>query len=142
MKANTKTLVFMFSVCVIAILMSCYYSKRRSNEDFAAGAMRNIRMAQYTYKSTKGAGKYGSLNELVDARLLNRSLSDKQESGYKFEVSGNDAGFEAVAIPVEYGVKGTGMLSFYVDKSGIIRAGDKRGGKAGKDDPPISEKGD
>ena len=104
--------------------------------------MQDIRAAQQRYKSTKGVGKYGSLRELVEADLLKSSLSNGEESGYRFAIRTSDMGYVATAVPLKYGVGGTGFFSYYVDETGTIRAADKNGEEAGKDAPPISEKGD
>jgi hypothetical protein len=48
--------------------------------------------------------------------------------GYRIELTISGNKFEAVAIPAEYGK--TGRLSFFIDESGVLRAGDHAGGAA------------
>jgi hypothetical protein len=43
--------------------------------------------------------------------------------------------FEATAVPIEYGV--TGTLSYFIDESGVLRAGDHGGGLASIADEPV-----
>ena len=104
-----------------------------SNEMIAQSALRMISSAESTYQSTTGKGKYGTLDNLVEAKLVNREFLEKY--GYRIEVTASDDQFEAVATPREYGK--TGKRSFFVDKSGVVRGDDHGGGPATVADNPI-----
>ncbi|HWN09219.1 MAG TPA: DUF3352 domain-containing protein [Pyrinomonadaceae bacterium] len=108
-------------------------SETVSNESVGRSLLRTVYAAEATFQSTQDDGRYGTLEELKAAGLLEHGLP--QSGAYKIElrVSGNK--FEATAVPVEYGK--TGFLSFFIDESGILRGGDKAGGSATVADNPI-----
>jgi len=100
------------------------------------GLLSSIANAESQYKEGDGKGSYGSIQKLIDAKLLGPAeMLDRY--GYKFDVSVLGDGFEAVATPREYGK--TGKRSFFVDKSNVVRGGDHGGGPATIADPPVTE---
>jgi hypothetical protein len=105
------------------------------NEGVAMGALQMISSAEGTYKSTAGKDKYGTLDQLVEQKLVNRPFLEKY--GYNFEVRTSGDEFEAVATPREYGK--TGRRSFFVDKSGIVRGDDHGGAPATAADKPVQQ---
>ena len=106
------------------------------NEAVAMGLLSSIANAESQYKEGDGKGSYGSIQKLIDAKLLGPAeMLDRY--GYKFDVSVLGDGFEAVATPREYGK--TGKRSFFVDKSNVVRGGDHGGGPATIADPPVPE---
>jgi hypothetical protein len=105
------------------------------NEAQAQSALRAIGSAQAAFKATKGDGRFASLTELIDEGLL--SASSVQQKGYRVEVVVSGTGFEARAIPQEYGK--TGKLSFFLDESTILRGGDHGGGPATVADKPLGQ---
>jgi len=104
-----------------------------ANEMIAVSILQMISSAESTYQSTTGKGKYGTLDNLVEAKLVNREFLEKY--GYRIEITSSDDQFEAVATPREYGK--TGKRSFFVDKSGVVRGDDHGGGPATVADNPI-----
>jgi hypothetical protein len=104
-----------------------------ANESIAKGVLRTVVTAEETFKSTQDDGRYGSLEELTAAGLLDKSWL--QSNGYRLELTASGAGFEAMAIPTEYGK--TGFMSFFIDDSGVLRGGDHAGGNATSADKPI-----
>jgi hypothetical protein len=102
------------------------------NEATTQGALRAIGSAQSTFQSTEGAGRFGTLDELIKAGLVPKDLT--QDHGYKVDVSVSGTRYEVTAVPVEYGK--TGKLSFFLDDSGVLRAGDHGGGPATISDKP------
>lgn len=112
----------------------------RLNGERAFHSMESIRAAEEECK--KRTGGYCGLSELGAVGGLDQSLTDGEESGYRFEVTAGRHAYKAVAVPLEYGEtasSGTGDLSFYLDESGTIRAADKRGGEATIQDRPIEK---
>jgi hypothetical protein len=103
------------------------------NEAVAMSAMRVIFSAEETYKATAGDGSYGTLDKLVEQKLLTKDMLEKY--GYKIDLTISGEQFEATAIPAEYGK--TGKRSFFVDQSGVVRGDDHGGGPATIADKPI-----
>jgi Protein of unknown function (DUF3352) len=105
---------------------------RQSNEGMARSALQSLAGAESAFLANKGAGRYGTLEELSEAGFI--SLDWLQNSGYTIQVSASGNRFEASAIPTEYGK--TGRLSFFIDESRVLRAGDHGGGAATIADQP------
>ena len=58
-----------------------------------------------------------------------------EKYGYRIDLIAAANKFEATAVPVEYGK--TGRLSYFIDESGVLRAGDHGGGAATIADQPV-----
>ena len=118
-------------------------SRRAANEGAAQSSLRTLHAAEATYQATKGAGNFGTLSELAAEGLIDSRLATGTRSGYKFTVElttneMNYPGFAVVGVPMTYGgVEATGIRSFYVDETGVIRGGDKFGRPATKEDLPV-----
>lgn len=104
-----------------------------TNESIAQSMLRTVSSAQASFRADKGDGRYGTLDELVSEGLISKDLIEKY--GYKIELSVLTNKFEATATPLEYGK--TGRRSFFVDESGVLRAGDHGGGAATVSDKPV-----
>lgn len=85
------------------------------------------------YKSDNAEGRYASLEELLSESLIPRELIENHGYRTALIVSGNN--FEATAVPIDYGT--TGRLSYFIDESGVLRAGDHGGGAATVADQPV-----
>ena len=87
--------------------------------------LQRISVAELIY-SQQHAGFYGELTALTGAGLLPKDVEGSESTGYKFRVNlGKDSkSFTANAEPAQYGR--TGLLSFFMDQSGI-RSGDNGG---------------
>ena len=105
------------------------------NEGMAMGSLRTIFSAESVYQSTTGKGKYGTLDQLVEQKLVSKPFLEKY--GYDLEVRTSGDEFEAVATPREYGK--TGKRSFFVDKSGVVRGDDHGGTPATAADKPVQQ---
>jgi hypothetical protein len=103
------------------------------NEAIATGALQWLASAESQYKEGPGKGSYGSLKQLVDAKLFQTEAFDKY--GYSYEVTASGSAFEATATPKEYG-KG-GKRSFFIDQTGVVRGDDHAGGPATGADKPV-----
>jgi hypothetical protein len=103
------------------------------NEGIAVGVLQMIAGTEKTYQSTTGKGKYGTIDELVQQKLVSKEFMDKY--GYNFEVTVSGDQFQAVATPREYGK--TGKRSFFVDKTGVVRGDDHGGAPATVADKPV-----
>jgi hypothetical protein len=104
------------------------------NEAIAISVLHMIAAGQDSYKSTAGNGSYGTLDELIEKKMLSQEMLDKY--GYKFQLTTGANGFEAVATPQEYGK--TGKRSFFIDQTRIVRGDDKGGGPATIADKPVN----
>ncbi|MGQ0763004.1 MAG: hypothetical protein ACT4OT_13460 [Acidobacteriota bacterium] len=105
------------------------------NEMIAISVLHMIANGEENYKKTAGNGSYGNIDELVEHKHLGREMLDKY--GYRFVISTNGNGFEAVATPVEYGK--SGKRSFFIDQSRVVRGDDKGGGPATIADKPVEQ---
>lgn len=100
----------------------------------AISILHAIHDAETTYKETKGKGNFGTLEELMAGGFLSRSTFEFDYYRFDLTVSGNK--YEAVAIPAMYPDRG--RRSFFVDETGVIRGGDKGGGRASATDEAIN----
>jgi len=105
----------------------------QTNERIARSTLQSVAGAEASFWTDKGDGRYATLDELVSEGLVNKDLL--QRYGYTIELSVSGNKFEAVAIPAEYGK--TGRLSYFIDETGVLRAGDHGGGAATIADHPI-----
>lgn len=103
------------------------------NERRVAGMMYTISYAQERFKKGKGAGSYGTLEQLLSENILPKEIVES--SGYKISVTVSGDTFEVTAVPVEYGK--TGSMSYFIDETGVLRGADRSGASATKDDPPV-----
>ena len=102
-------------------------------ERTAIGAMYMIASAEQQYKTSKGDGSYGTLEQLISEKLVPKDTIEK--SGYRFELTVTGDNFEIAAAPVEYGK--TGKMSYFIDNTFILRGADRSGASAMASDPPI-----
>jgi hypothetical protein len=106
----------------------------RYNESGAVSVLRIIMSAEATYQATAGNGDYGTLKQLGEQVLIDEILAKGHRYGYLFKLrvekstAESPASFEAVAVPRKYGR--TGLQSFYINETGIMRGANKRGAEA------------
>ena len=118
-------------------------ARRAANEGSAIHSLRVIASAQATYQSS--FDKFATLEELAAQGLIDPKLGSGTKNGYNFTVElttdeMNVAGFAAIGIPETY--RGSGIRSFYVDETFVIRAGDNQGGPSTKMDEPLNTNAD
>lgn len=101
-------------------------------ESSAMSVLYELSMAESRYKEEK-KGRYGTLEELVAEKILDKSFAEN--SSYQIEVNASGEKFDATATPREYGKHG--RLSFFIDESGTLRAADHKGKPADASDPPV-----
>lgn len=110
------------------------------NERCTIAAMRTLHAAQMTYAATVGGGQYADLfATLHNAGLIDMILATAGKHGYNFEMlvlSGPPWSFQIWAVPHSYGT--SGVRSFYVDATGVVRGRDRSGGNADQNDPPVN----
>lgn len=108
--------------------------KNIQNERMAISAMYMIMHVEQEYKVTKGAGSYGTIEQLIAADMFSKEMLEN--TGYKFELTVTGDKFEVSAVPLEYGKSGN--LSLFIDQTGILRGGDRNGASATASDSPIN----
>ena len=101
------------------------------NELAVKSRLQAIAQAELMYQAYSG-GNYATLDQLIDHGMLTDPSHGKLR-GYKIEIRVKENGFEATAVPNNYGI--TGRLSFYIDESKILRQADKGGAEATVEDP-------
>ena len=114
-------------------------SRRAANEASAIRSLYEISLAEATYHDN--FERYGTLEELAAQNLITSKLSSGTRNGYNFTIElttdeKNVEGFAAVGVPETY--RNSGIRSFYVDESSVIRAGDNHGGPSTKMDEPLA----
>ncbi|HEV7743463.1 MAG TPA: DUF3352 domain-containing protein [Pyrinomonadaceae bacterium] len=125
----------LLQVLVAGMMVGSSASQPASNEAVAQSMVRTVASAEETFKATTGNGAYGSFDQLVSAGLLSKEMLEKY--GYRMEVSAAKDKFEVTAEPIEYGT--TGKLSYFIDQSQVLRAGDHGGGTATLSDEPMNQ---
>ena len=123
-------------IAAIAI-PNLFASYRAANEGSAIHSLRTISSAEMAYQSN--FAKYGTLEELAASGLIDQNLGAGMKNGYRFTVtldSSNPEAFEVSGVPMTYG--SSGIRSFYVDESFVIRAADNSGGPSTKFDEPLT----
>jgi hypothetical protein len=118
------------------IIDDCAHGSIAENEACTIRSMRTVHSAEVTYYSTSGSS-YTGLAGLASAGLINASLASGQLRGYSISVTAfpQTPSYSATAVPQMYGI--TGIRSFFVDESGVVRAADHQGGLANVNDPAI-----
>lgn len=137
MAVNTISLI----LAIAFLLPPLFTSSLARNETSAVSSLLSIYKAEQSFRSTNSLRAYGVLRELSSAGLIETALGSGIKGGYQFEVRLEADSFEAVATPVIYGsrwdFKRTGIRSFYINQSGIIRDADRGGSEATASDTPI-----
>ena len=105
----------------------------RVNEYRAQAGLRSIAEAEARFRMDKGAGSYGTMEQLMSEGVTSKELVEGY--GYRIELIVSSGKFEATAVPIEYGT--TGRLSFFIDESNTLRGGDHGGGPATVADQPL-----
>jgi prepilin-type N-terminal cleavage/methylation domain-containing protein len=112
-------------------------SRRSANESSAISALRTIHAAEITYKSSTGAGNFGSLANLQSDGLLDSVVASATpgatpKNGYYFDLvtslqaGTNTAIFDCEAPPLTHTsistFAATGTRRFYMGDTGVVYA--------------------
>jgi hypothetical protein len=117
---------------------TCAFFSIDQNESCTIGAIGTLHTAEMTYAATVGNGQYCLIAALYQARLIDMVLGVGAKHGYSYTVTfttGPSPTFQLYATPMNYGV--TGIRSFFIDQTGILRGADRGGFPARPTDPPI-----
>lgn len=130
-----------FIVLFLAFSFEASASPARKNERLVITSLRLLHSAQATYAATMGSGGYGSLAQLAEANFIDAPLAIGAKYGYVYQVSvihasgSTPAAYSISARPAGY--RKSGVKSFYLDQTGVLRGADKSGGDATVSDPII-----
>lgn len=124
------------------VIDDCSDGSIAENERCTKYSVRFLTIAQGLFHITVGNGNYATLSQLASREGVDPRLGLGVLRGYLFMVTTVSASgeipaeFQIYATPLTYGT--TGRISYYVDKTGVIRGADHQGGPAGPNDPPVS----
>ncbi|HEX7774019.1 MAG TPA: hypothetical protein VF435_16470 [Pyrinomonadaceae bacterium] len=99
--------------------------------------MRLIRKAETIYRSQNNRNRFGTLQELHSACLIDAELASGTNRGYQYDIRVGKDSYTVTAVPLEYDV--TGSWSFYLDESGVVRGSPTKGRTASINDSPIKD---
>jgi len=96
-------------------------SKLAANEASAITTVRSVLNAETLYVTTAGAGKYGTMANLVSGMLVDSVVGSSTKDGYVFSISlgAANTSFSLAARPMGYTT--SGIRSFYADETAVIR---------------------
>ncbi|MBN2056259.1 prepilin-type N-terminal cleavage/methylation domain-containing protein [bacterium] len=131
-------------IAAIAI-PSLLRSRMSANEAAAVGGLKTLAAAETDYNNNSLPHTYtgrllclGSGNGAGGVRFLDPAMANGLKSGYTYELVADDVvtgpngdqiwTWSATAWPITY--RSTGVRSFYIDESGVIRAEQNGGMKA------------
>lgn len=153
-KSKGFTLIELMLVIAIIALIAAFAipnllrSRMSANEAAATGSIRTISTGEIAYQTagveatTNGIGKYGSLTSLgvAAAPFIDPNLGSGIKQGYLFEatpvlVANAVPKYTATATPGSPGK--TGIRTFFVDESGVVRF-DSAGGVPSSTSPPLN----
>lgn len=120
----------------------CTFGAASDNQRCTASDMRWLHGIQLTFETTSGNGSFGTFEQLHSVGLIRADFLDLEVRGYVYTLSTvvptpgqSPARFRITAIPRTY--PATGVFSFFIDETGVLRGGDKNGLPANENDPPI-----
>jgi len=118
-----ELLIVLLIIGVIAQLAipNLLRSRMAGNEGSAINTVRTIISAEMLYVTTRGGGRYGSLDVLSQGSLLDSVVGSATKDGYTFSISLGpaDSTYNVNARPTNY--DSTGQRSFFGDESAVIR---------------------
>ncbi|MBC7911079.1 MAG: DUF4190 domain-containing protein [Pyrinomonadaceae bacterium] len=134
------SVVSFFYVGIVAAIAipNLLASRRAANE---SGALRNMVLlaeAQEVYKDGAGYGKYGTLQELATASLIDAKLARGSMYRYDFDVKSDGASYEILATPSRDGDRSSRSF-YYSSADDVVRAANKGGMAASSSDPPMKQ---
>ncbi len=126
------------------VIDDCTNGSLPDNERCTIADMRALHSAQLTYAAAVGNRNYGTFQQLYLAGLIRGGLASSSSRGYLFQnqiidyvPDAQPASFKIWATPQVY--RTSAIRSFFIDQTGVLRGGDKNGGQANENDPPINE---
>lgn len=125
--------VSMLHTYSLALMVGVRDAPVLSGETMASFTLYEIQGAEETFKIEKKKERFGTLEELIAEKILEKGFAESL--GYRIEINASGEKFGATATPKEYGK--TGRLSFFLDETGTMHAADHKGRPADASDPPV-----
>lgn len=126
------------------VIDQCAPTLAASFDESTKGFLRSVASAQETYAATVGSGMYGSIEQLYQAGLVDEMFYTAPiRHWHVYQVvtvartATEPAKFKIWATPGRY--RESGLVSYYIDQTGVMRGADRAGAMAHEDDPPILE---
>jgi hypothetical protein len=126
MDRSLKVIVFVLSSVILTIgfvfTVGTHRIAYEINKRAAISTMKTIRSAQITFKAKHD--RYGSLKDLIDDKLISKSLSLESYYGFRYKIEAEKDSYKAVATPEKFSKKfseSTGDISLFLDQTKIIR---------------------
>jgi len=134
-----SAIMVLFVPIIAAIAIPNLLAARRSaNEASAIANLRTLGKAEKAYMANSYSSRCGDLPVLSSQRLIDSVTASGEKNGYRFlvvNVPTTGGGCEIHATPLSSSV---GNRSFYLSTTeGVIRAGNKNGKLADKNDKPL-----
>ena len=129
------TLVEIMIVVAIIVLLAAIAipnllrARLSANEATAIAAMRTLSTAMESYRAAQSPPAYPTVLTSLNASnppYIDSVLAGGNKSGYTFALSGGGNTYGIVATPQSENV--TGVRSFFVDQSGVVRVGNSTSG--------------
>ena len=124
------------------VIDSCTPTLAISYDDETRTFLRTVASAQMTYAATTGNGSYGTVEQLYQAGLVDETFymaPIRHWHVYQMVIipatQTEPAAFKIWATPGRY--RESGLISFFIDQTGVMRGADRQGAMAQEDDPPI-----
>jgi hypothetical protein len=106
-----------------------------TNEMMAMMTLRELAGAEEMFKNARTGGVYGTVEELQEAKVLEKGFENTKE--YTFEVRASGEKFTVTATPKNYGK--AGRRSFFLDETSVLRGADHKGEPATSADPQVDQ---
>lgn len=143
-KVTTKIGIFFSTLAILLgfpfVSATWHEMKYRENEVQSLAAMRDIRLAQKTFKAERG--RYGTLQELASSKLIRAEIGTGKWFGYLYSVEAETEHYRARAVPKVFGPKlrdSTGGRGLYLDETGVIRGSSTNVNNPSLEDEPLNE---
>jgi hypothetical protein len=124
------------------VIDSCTPTLAVSFDTETIAFLRTVASAQLTYAATAGNGSYGTMEQLYTQGLIDETFymaPIRHWHIYQMVITPatqtEQAAFKIWATPGRY--REAGLISFYIDQTGVMRGADRQGAIAHEDDPPV-----
>lgn len=108
-------------------------ASQKSRDGGTEASMRALARAEQAYQTSHN--KYGTIPEMVESGEL--AVNPSSDKTSQFTCEGSETEFSCYSIPSDY--PRTGRFSYFIDQTGVLRGGDKNGGKAFSADAAIEK---
>ena len=123
-------------VCMLLVIVStgCNSLDPRMKDHVSLQNVKRVRRAEKEFLEVKG--RYGTLEELGQLKLIPEGLRDGSDNGYSFELKTDGASYSVNADPLPD--PGQIHNHFFMDETGVIRASNDAAKRADKQSDAIS----